>query len=155
MYFSDIMLKEGDKAPNFRLLNDEGKIMSLEDFKGKKVVLYFYCKDMTPGCTLESIDFAKNYKKFKEKNAEVVGICTGSVKSHRKFKEKYNLPFYLLVDDKKTAKAFGVWKRKSLYGKKFMGIERTTFIIDENGRIEKIFPKVKVESHVEEVLKYL
>src|SRR5258708_5838200 len=147
------MLQIGDKAPEFKLKNDEDKEVALKDFKGKTVVLYFYPKDDTPGCTTEACGFRDQEKKFQKKNTVIVGVSADEVKSHVKFKEKYGLPFQLLSDpEKKTAQAYEVWKEKSMYGKKYMGIERTTFVIDADGKIKKIFPKVSVTGHVEEVL---
>ncbi len=150
------MLAEGAKAPAFKLKNDEGAIVSLSDFIGKKVVLYFYPKDNTPGCTTEACDFRDNIKSLRSKGIVVIGVSKDSVESHKKFKEKFELPFMLLADeDKNVLEKYGVWKEKNMYGKKVMGIERTTFIIDEEGKIAKIFPKVKAEGHVTELLKYL
>jgi len=150
------MLKEGSKAPSFELMSDEGKKVSLKDFAGKKVVLYFYPKDDTPGCTKEACSFSENDKRLQKAGAIVIGISADSVASHQKFKGKYKLGFPLLSDpDKEVIQKYGVWKEKSMYGKKYMGIERTTFIIDEQGKIAHIFPKVKVEGHTEEVLKNL
>ncbi|MBI1804489.1 MAG: thioredoxin-dependent thiol peroxidase [Ignavibacteriae bacterium] len=147
------MLKVGDKAPNFSLPSSEEKDISLKDFRGKKLVLYFYPKDDTSGCTKEACSFRDNLARVRRKGAEVVGISADSVKSHQKFTEKYALLFPLLSDEQKeVVKAYGVWKEKSMYGKKYMGIERTTFIIDEDGKIAHIFPKVKVEGHTDEVL---
>ncbi|HEX2865438.1 MAG TPA: thioredoxin-dependent thiol peroxidase [Ignavibacteriales bacterium] len=147
------MLKEGDKAPEFTLKDTNGNTVSLEDFLGKKVVLYFYPKDDTPGCTKEACSFRDNLPAFGGLNAVILGLSADSEESHRKFTSKYNLPFTLLSDpDKKVIQAYGVWKEKNMYGKKSMGIERTTFIIDEQGRIMKVFPKVKVDGHVEEVM---
>jgi peroxiredoxin Q/BCP len=147
------MLAIGDKAPEFTLKNDQGQEVSLKEFKGKRLVLYFYPKDDTPGCTTEACGFRDEEKKFKSKNAVIVGVSSDGVSSHVKFKEKYGLPFQLLSDpDKKTIAAYGVWKEKSMYGKKYMGIERTTYIIGPDGNIEKIFPKVSVTGHVHEVL---
>ncbi|MBI4010564.1 MAG: thioredoxin-dependent thiol peroxidase [Candidatus Aenigmarchaeota archaeon] len=146
-------MKVGNKAPNFKILNENGRSVNIKDFNGRKTVLYFYCKDSTSGCTIESKDFAKNYDKFKKKNAEVVGVCIGTLESHKKFKDDLKLPFNLLVDeDAKVSKRYGVWNEKNFLGNKYMGIERTTFIINEDGRIEKIFPKVKVVGHWKEVL---
>lgn len=146
-------MKVGDKAPGFELKDAEDKKVKLSDFKGKKVVLYFYPKDMTPGCTIESCSFRDNHQKFKKLGAEILGVSADDGESHKKFSEKYNLPFTLLSDvDKKVLNKYGVWKEKSFLGKKFVGIERTTFVIDEDGRIEKIFPKVKVVGHWKEVL---
>lgn len=150
------MLEVGKKAPAFSLLDGEGNKVKLSDFKGKKVVLYFYPKDMTSGCTLEACDFRDAFTKFKKIKAVVLGVSIDSVASHKKFAEKYDLPFTLLSDEKKEAvEKFGVWKKKSMYGKKYMCVERTTFIIDENGKIQNIFPKVKVAGHVEEVIEAL
>ncbi len=150
------MLKEGSKAPAFKLKNDEGKTVSLSDYKGKKVVLYFYPKDNTPGCTTEACDFRDNIKSLESKGIVVIGISKDSIESHKKFKEKFELPFTLLSDEEHTVlEKYGVWKEKNMYGKKVMGIERTTFIIDEEGKIIKIFPKVKVEGHVKEILTFL
>ena len=150
------MLKEGDKAPDFTSTDDEGNKISLKDFRGKKVVLYFYPKDNTSGCTKEACNFRDNMGRVKRKDAVVLGVSPDSEKSHLKFKEKFDLNFPLVVDeDKKIVSAYGVWKEKSLYGRKFMGVVRTTFIIDENGKIAKIFPKVKVEGHVDQVLEAL
>lgn len=147
------MLKEGDKAPEFSLKDSSGNTASLRDFRGKKVVLYFYPKDDTPGCTKEACGFRDNLPEFGKLNAVVLGISADSEESHQKFAAKYNLPFTLLSDpDKKVIQEYEVWKEKNMYGKKSMGIERTTFVIDENGRIMRVFPKVKVEGHVEEVM---
>ena len=147
------MLKEGDKAPSFSLPSQNGEIISLKDLKGKTVILYFYPKDMTPGCTQEACDFRDAQAKFKKSNAVVLGVSKDSVERHVKFQEKYDLNFPLLSDeDGSVCEAYGVWKQKSLYGKKFMGIERATFIIGPTGKIEKIYPKVKVKGHAEEIL---
>ena len=149
-------LKEGNIAPDFKLNSTEGKEVSLKEFRGKQVVLYFYPKDDTPGCTKEACDFRDNLARVRAKGAVVFGISHDSVESHDRFKEKFDLPFTLLSDpEKKVTEAYGVYKQKSLYGKFFMGIERTTFVVDKEGRIKKIFPKVKVEGHVEEVLQAL
>lgn len=146
-------LKEGSKAPDFELLSDSGKTVKLSDFKGKTVVLYFYPKDMTPGCTQESCDFRDGYKKLTSKKAQVLGVSFDSVESHKKFKDKYGFPFPLLADESKAAgKAYGVYQKKSLYGREYMGIVRTTFIIGPDQKIKKIFPKVKVTGHFDEVL---
>ena len=146
-------LQIGQKAPAFALPNQDGKIMRLSDFKGKKVVLYFYPKDDTPGCTKESCAFRDGLDEIHDSGAVVLGISGDSVDSHKKFVKKFNLNFPLLSDEQKTVlQAYGVWKEKSLYGRKFMGIERTTFIIDEQGKLDDIFPKVKVDGHLEEVL---
>jgi thioredoxin-dependent peroxiredoxin len=146
------MLKEGDKAPDFTSIDDKGNKISLKDFRGKKVVLYFYPKDNTSGCTKEACDFRDNYKAL-QKRGVLLGVSPDSAKSHTNFKNKFDLPFPLVVDeDKKIAEAYDVWKEKSMYGRKYMGIVRSTFIIDEKGKIAKIFEKVKVNRHVNEVL---
>ena len=151
-----MILEEGKKAPQFTLPDSNGKKISLKDFLGKKVVLYFYPKDMTSGCTQEACDFRDNYPDFKKLKTIVLGISADPVDKHKKFSDKYELPFTLLSDEeKKVLEKYGVWKEKSMYGRKYMGIERTTFIIDENGKIQKIFPKVKVKGHVEEIKKIL
>ncbi len=147
------MLKVGDKAPDFTLNDKDGNKVSLKDFKGKKLVLYFYPKDNTSGCTKEACDFRDNLKSFSKLNAEVIGISADSEKTHTSFTEKYNLNFRLLSDpDKDAIQKYDVWKEKSMYGKKYMGIERTTYLIDEKGKIKKIFNKVKVDDHISEVL---
>ena len=146
-------VKAGKKAPEFKLLSDEGKRVSLSDFRGKKVVLYFYPKDNTPGCTRESCAFRDGFTEMKRRGAVVLGVSVDSVASHKSFREKYRLNFPLLSDsNKEMVHAYRVWKEKSLYGKRYMGLERTTFIIDEKGRIAKIFPKVQVDGHFEEVM---
>lgn len=150
------MIEEGKKAPLFTLPDSEGRKVSLKSFLGKKVVLYFYPKDMTSGCTKEACDFRDAHPDFKKVDAVILGISKDSVNSHKKFSQKYELPFTLLSDeDKKVIKKYSVWKEKSMYGKKYMGVERTTFIIDEKGKIIKIFHRVKVKGHVEKVLKVL
>ena len=149
-------LKVGQKAPDFTVLNDKGEKVTLSDLKGKKVVLYFYPKDDTPGCTTEACAFRDGIDAIKKRGAIVIGVSTDSVESHKKFKNKFDLNFPLLADtDKKMVDAYGTWKEKSMYGKKYMGIERTTFIIDESGKIAHIFPKVKVAEHYDEVLSAL
>ena len=150
------MLETGMKAPEFTLEDKNGNTVSLSDFKGKKVVVYFYPKDNTPGCTRQACAFAERYDEFKEKNIEVIGISKDSTASHIKFAEKYNLPFILLADPElKAIKAYGVWQEKKLYGKVSMGVVRTTFIVDEDGNIEKIMPKVKPDTNAEEILEAL
>lgn len=150
------MLEISNKAPDFKITADDGKIYSLKDFKGKKIILYFYPKDMTSGCTAEACDFRDNIKLFQKKNSVIIGVSKDNTDSHKKFKSKYNLPFTLLSDENmEMLKAYGVWKEKSMYGRKYMGIERTTFIIDEKGIIKEIFKKVKVKGHIEEILKKL
>jgi peroxiredoxin Q/BCP len=147
------MLETGAKAPQFVLRDANNNEVSLSDFKGKKVVLYFYPKDNTPGCTRQACAFAGLYKEFKAKGAEVIGVSKDSVASHVKFAEKYSLPFILLSDPElETIKAYGVWQEKKMYGKVSMGVVRTTFIIDENGNIEKIMPKVKPDTNAAEIL---
>ncbi len=146
------MIKIGDIAPDFKLKNENGKEIYLTDFIGKKVVLYFYPKDNTSGCTAEACDFRDHIKMFEKKNSLIIGISKDNIQSHLKFKEKFDLPFNLLADESlDVIKKYGVWKEKSLYGKRYMGIERTTFIINEKGLIKDIFYKVKVIGHVEEV----
>jgi len=134
---------------------DEKKV-SLKDFLGQKVILYFYPKDMTSGCTQEACDFRDSFPKFEKINAVVLGISKDALKLHKKFQEKYNLPFNLLSDESgEVCEKYDVWKEKSMYGKKYMGIERTTFLIDESGKIIKIFRKVKVKGHINEILEFL
>ena len=145
--------KVGAKAPSFTVFGDNGKKVSLSDFKGQKLVLYFYPKDNTPGCTRESCAFRDNLTEIKRKGCAVVGVSTDSVASHKGFKQKYALNFPLLSDsERKISLAYGVWKQKSLYGRKYMGLERSTFLINEDGKIAKIFPKVRVDGHLDEVL---
>ena len=149
-------LKIGQKAPDFTVLNDKGEKVKLSDFKGKKVVLYFYPKDDTPGCTKEACAFRDGAGEIKKLGAAIIGVSVDSVETHKKFKTKFDLNFPLLADtDKKMVEAYGTWKEKSMYGKKYMGIERTTFIIDEQGKISHIFPKVKVDEHYDEVIEAL
>ena len=149
------MVKEGNKAPDFSGKNQEGQLVKLSSFKGKKnIILYFYPKDMTPGCTTEACDFRDQYKKFK--NTTILGVSIDPPERHQKFILKYSLPFDLIADEsKKIVEKYGVWQEKKLYGKTFMGIIRSTFIIDKDGVIKKIFTKVKVKGHVEEVLQFL
>lgn len=146
-------LKEGSKAPDFKLPTDTRGIVSLKDFAGTKLVLYFYPKDDTPGCTAEACAFNDNLPKFGKLKAAVLGISRDPLKKHEKFREKYDLGFPLGADeDGGVCEKYGVWVEKSMYGKKYMGIERSTFLIDETGKILKIWRKVKVTGHVEEVL---
>lgn len=146
-------LKEGAKAPDFSLLSHDGRKVRLADYLGTTVVLYFYPKDMTSGCTCEANDFTEKIGAFKKKGAVVLGVSPDSLESHRKFIEKEKISFELLSDEsKKMLETYGVWKEKSMYGKKYMGVERSTFLIDKNGVIKKIWRKVSVPGHVEEVL---
>ena len=150
------MLEQGTKAPNFTLKDKDGNEISLNSFLGKKVVLYFYPRDNTPGCTRQACAFANAYDEFKSKDIVVIGISKDSVASHQKFAEKYNLPFILLSDPERVAiESFGVWQEKKMYGKVSMGVVRSTFIIDENGIIEKVMPKVKPDTNAAEILEYL
>ena len=150
------MLQEGMKAPNFTLFDKDGRSVSLSDFIGKKVILYFYPKDNTPGCTRQACAFAAAYDRFKQDDVVVIGISKDSTASHQKFAEKYNLPFILLSDPEKTAiEAYGVWKEKKMCGKVSMGVVRTTFIIDENGAVERVMDKVKPDTNAAEILEYL
>ena len=147
------MLEVGMKAPDFTLKSKDGADVSLSDFLGKKVVLYFYPKDNTPGCTRQACAFAGAYKQFEAKGVEVIGISKDSVSSHVRFVEKYDLPFVLLSDpDRIAIEAYGVWQEKKMCGKVSMGVVRTTFIIDENGNIEKVMPKVKPDTNAAEIL---
>ena len=147
------MLKEGDAAPKFKLGTDDGETVSLKDYAGKTVVLYFYPKDLTTGCTKQACDFRDAHAQLRRKGVVVLGVSRDSAASHAKFKQKHELPFTLMVDAEGTvSEAYGVWKEKSMYGRKYFGIERSTFVIDGNGRIVKIFNKVKVPGHVEAVL---
>ena len=150
------MLEVGTKAPAFTLPDKDGKMVSLADFAGKRVVLYFYPKDNTPGCTRQACAFAGAYEAFRELDAVVIGVSKDSVASHQKFAEKYGLPFILLSDPELSAiQAYGVWQEKKLYGKVSMGVVRTTYVIDGNGVIEKAMPKVKPDTNAEEILNYL
>jgi peroxiredoxin Q/BCP len=146
-------LSVGEKAPDFSLPAGDGSTLSLRDFRGKKVVLYFYPKDNTPGCTREACSFRDNIAAIKKKGAVVIGVSADSPASHQRFAAKFDLPFPLVSDaNKELVKAYGVWQKKNLYGVKFMGVVRSTFVIDEKGVITHIFPKVKVDGHTEEVL---
>ena len=147
------MLKEGDKIPNFSVQNSKGETISNQDLTGKKIILYFYPKDDTPGCTKEGQAFTEYKSEFEKKNVTIYGISKCSVKKHEKFCTKYNFEHELLSDENATlCEDFGVWQEKSMYGRKYMGITRSTFIIDESGIIQKVWPKVKVPGHVEDVL---
>jgi len=149
-------LSVGSKAPDFSLPDGNGGTVSLKDMRGKTVILYFYPKDNTSGCTKEACDFRDNLRMISKKGGVVVGVSADSVSSHKKFADKFSLPFALGSDEKKEVlKKYGVWKEKSMYGRKYMGIERTTFVIDGRGIITHIFPKVKVGGHVEELLSIL
>jgi peroxiredoxin Q/BCP len=146
------LIAEGDKAPNFSLEADDGTTVTRDSLAGKNVVLFFYPKDDTSGCTKEACDFRDAFPRFGKLDAVVIGVSPDSIDSHRKFKTKFELPYRLLSDEgHKVADAFGVWKEKSMYGRKYMGIERTTVIIDRTGRIVRIFPRVKVPGHAAEV----
>lgn len=150
------MLDVGAKAPGFTLNDKDGNAVSLSEFKGKKVVLYFYPRDNTPGCTRQACAFAAVYESFRKKDVVIIGISKDSEASHLKFSEKYNLPFILLSDPGlQVIKMYGVWQEKKLYGKLLMGVIRTTYIIDENGVIEKVMPKVKPDTNALEILEYL
>lgn len=150
------MLKIGDKAPEFTLQDKNGNDVSLSSFLGKKVVLYFYPKDSTPGCTRQACAFASAYEQFKSNDIVVIGVSKDSVASHVKFADKYSLPFILLSDpERKAIEAYGVWQEKKMCGKVGMGVVRTTFIIDENGIIEKVMDKVKPDTNAKEILDYL
>jgi len=147
------MVSEGDEAPDFTLQADDGRKVSLSDYRGKKVVLYFYPKDGTPGCTREAVEFKNMIKEFKKEGAVILGVSKDSVQSHQKFKQKHGLPFTLLSDPEgKILDLYGVWKKKSFYGRTFMGTERTTFLIDERGTVQKVYRKVKVKGHAQACL---
>ena len=150
------MLQTGMKAPEFELVNQHGDTVRLSDYLGKKVVLYFYPKDNTPGCTKQACAFAAAYEGFRAKDVAVIGISKDSVASHLKFVQKYDLPFTLLSDpERKAIEEYGVWQEKKLYGKVSMGIVRTTYIIDEQGMIENVMPKVKPDTNAAQILEYL
>ena len=150
------MLSVGEKAPAFTLNDKDGNAVSLADFFGKRVVLYFYPRDNTPGCTRQACAFAENYEEFKNIDAVIIGISKDSVSSHVKFAEKYSLPFILLSDpEHEVIEAFGAWQEKKNYGKVSFGTVRSTFVIDENGVIEKVMPKVKPDTNAAEILEYL
>jgi peroxiredoxin Q/BCP len=149
-------LKEGDLAPAIKAVDQSGELITLEEYRGKKIVLYFYPKDNTPGCTAESCDLRDNYSQFIEKGFEVIGVSADSEKSHQKFISKYNLPFRLISDeDKKVLKDYNAWGEKKLYGKSYMGVLRKTYIIDEKGYVEKIIEKVKTKEHSRQILSEL
>lgn len=147
------MVEVGDSAPDFTLMSDEGKEVSLNYYRGKKIVLYFYPKDGTPGCTKEAQGFRDLAEEFAKENTAIIGVSKDGVKSHQRFKEKHNLPFTLLSDPEgKVLDLYGVWKQKSMYGRTFMGTERTTFLIDQKGTIKKVYRKVKVKDHAQTCL---
>ena len=147
------LLEVGDKAPAFRAKDQEGETVSLSDFKGKKLVLYFYPKDDTPGCTKEACSFRDGWSKFKKRGIAILGVSTDDEKSHRKFADKFSLPFPLLADpEKKIVTDYGVWGEKSMYGRKYMGTHRVTYVIDEKGKIAAVWPKVKPDGHADEIL---
>ena len=149
-------LKEGDQAPDFKVLASNGEMVSLKDFKGSRVVLYFYPKDNTLGCTVEACGFRDVYKKIEKAGAVILGVSPNSLKSHEKFINQFTLPFLLLVDEEKEiCKAYEVWVKKSMYGREYMGVQRSTFIIAKSGKIEKIYAKVDTKIHHHEVLEYL
>ncbi|MGG1883077.1 thioredoxin-dependent thiol peroxidase [Bacillus safensis] len=149
-------IEVGQQVPDIELTGDNGEKVKLSDFKGKHIVLYFYPKDMTPGCTTEACDFRDRHQSFAELDAVIIGVSPDSQDKHQKFKEKHDLPFLLLVDDEqKLSKAFGVWKLKKNFGKEYMGIERSTFLINKEGTLVKEWRKVKVKDHVEEALEEL
>ena len=150
------MLTVGGPAPDFSLQDGDGNTVSLRQLRGQRVVLYFYPKDDTPGCTKEACSFRDEFSRFKKANAVIYGVSRDHAASHQRFTQKYKLPFPLLSDpDAAVCKAYGVWKEKSLYGRLFLGIERSTFVIDEHGRIAAIFPKVKVDGHSDEIYEAL
>lgn len=150
------MLEVGTKAPDFTLLDQDGQWVSLSDFQGKKVILYFYPKDNTPGCTTQACGFRDNYPQFSKKDAIILGVSKDSVESHKKFQKKYQLPFTLLSDPELTViQSYDVWKEKNMYGKKVMGVERSTYLIDEQGMIEKAFSKVKAIKNPDDMLELI
>lgn len=149
-------LKEGDLAPAIKAVDQSGELITLEEYRGKKIVLYFYPKDNTPGCTAESCDLRDNYSQFIEKGFDVIGVSADSEKSHQKFISKYNLPFRLISDeDKKVLKDYNAWGEKKMYGKSYMGVLRKTYIIDEKGYVEKIIEKVKTKEHSRQIFSEL
>jgi peroxiredoxin Q/BCP len=147
------LLRVGDKAPAFQTVDQDGRKVSLADWKGQKAVLYFYPKDDTPGCTKEACGFRDGWSKFRKRKIAVLGVSVDDAKSHRKFADKFSLPFPLLADtDKAIVNAYGVWGEKSMYGRKYMGTNRVTYLIDEKGKIAAVWPKVKPEGHADEIL---
>ncbi|ALO16578.1 Putative peroxiredoxin bcp [Salinivirga cyanobacteriivorans] len=148
-----ITLKAGDKAPDFQAKNQDGEPITLSDFKGKKLILYFYPKDNTPGCTAEACNLNDNYSELTDKGFEVVGVSPDNIESHQKFIAKYNLSFHLVADpEKEVINKYGVWGEKNMYGKKSMGLLRTTFVIDEDGIIQHVFKRVKTKDHTNQIL---
>lgn len=148
------MIREGEQAPNFSLEADDGTVVTRDSLAGKNIVLFFYPKDNTTGCTQEACDFRDAFPRFGKIDAVVIGVSPDSLESHRKFKKKFDLPYLLLSDaDHRLADNFGIWKEKSMYGRKYMGFERTTVIVDRKGRVARIFPKVKIPGHIQEVEK--
>ncbi len=146
-------LKEGDKAPDFKVINQNGEMVSLDDFKGRKVILYFYPKANTSGCIVESCNLRDNYNDLADKGYGIIGVSPDNQKKQKKFAEKYNLPFQLLADvDKEIIAAYGAWGLKKMYGKEYEGLLRTTYLISENGMIEKVFPKVITKNHAAQIL---
>jgi peroxiredoxin Q/BCP len=147
------LLEVGDKAPAFKSTDQDGKPVSLSDYKGQKLVVYFYPKDDTPGCTKEACSIRDGWSQFRRKKVAVLGVSVDDAKSHRKFVDKFSLPFRLAADtDKAIVKAYGVWGEKSMYGRKYMGTNRVTYLIDEKGKIAAVWPKVKPEGHADEIL---
>ncbi|MEM3065192.1 MAG: thioredoxin-dependent thiol peroxidase [Candidatus Nitrosotenuis sp.] len=150
------MIQEGDSVPKFELQDADGNLVKSSDFKGKKFVVYFYPRDFTPGCTIEADEFTKEYKKFKKIGVEIIGISTDDVESHKKFVDKMGIPYVLLSDhDSEVCKKFGVWGKKQFMGKEYMGVIRSTFLVDEKGKVFKVFPNVKPKGHADEVLQAL
>jgi thioredoxin-dependent peroxiredoxin len=150
------LLAVGTQAPEFATTDQDGKMHALSDFQGKKVILYFYPKDNTSGCTKEACAFRDNFAQFRRLNVEILGVSIDSEKSHQAFVQKYDLPFTLLADtDKRLVEAYGAWGEKSMYGKKYMGTNRVTYVIDETGKIAAVFPKVKPDTHADEILAVL
>lgn len=146
-------LNVGDKAPDFSVVNQDGKTIRLSDYKGQKVILYFYPKADTPGCTAESCNLRDNYDDLLGKGYQIIGVSPDTQEKQKKFAEKYNLPFPLLADvEKKVIKAYGAWGMKKMYGKEYEGLLRTTYVIDEEGKIEKVFPKVKTKDHADQIM---